>query len=111
MLYSNLVKRVVPFVLALAAGLLLAWPFVDLAPSFRVKGRMYRELKQENLDLKLQNEQLKQENQELKREFPNCKDADYKHWKLYREWEVPPPPEIKLDKRVKKELERLERGK
>ena len=110
MQYPNLFKRIIPFALALLLGLFVASFFVTLTPSFRGKEHMFRQTKAEYRDLKLENERLKTENEELRKSFPDCKDADYKNLDLYGEGEVPQlPPEWKKEKRLKKDLERLEK--
>lgn len=72
MQYPNLFKRIIPFALALMLGLFVAGFFVTLTPSFRGKGRMFRQMRVEHENLKAENERLKLRVQELeeKNEVP-----------------------------------------
>lgn len=88
--YPNLLKRVVPFALALILGLFIASFFVNLSPSFRFRGRSFRhQMKQENRALKMEVERLKTELEEQKRNSPDCGEAEYKRFKLDHEGEGP----------------------
>lgn len=112
MQYPNLFKRIIPFTLAIVLGLFVASFFVSLTPSFsfRGKGRIFREMKEQNRTLKIEVERLRSENDELRKHTPKCDSAEFKHFKLYKDWEMSPEWKSKTEKELKKELERLERS-
>jgi hypothetical protein len=89
MSYLAIFKRIIPFFLTFAAGLLIASIFVPItAPSFRNadrggKWRHHRECKKEKESLRRENMRLRQE-LEQRNEIQNLK--------LDFELDVPPPP-------------------
>jgi hypothetical protein len=89
MSYLAIFKRIIPFFLTFAAGLLIASIFVPItAPSFRNadrggKWRHHRECKKEKESLRRENKRLRQE-LEQRNEIQNLK--------LDFELDVPPPP-------------------
>jgi hypothetical protein len=94
MQYPNLLKRIVPFVLALILGLGVASFFVDLTPSVKFRGRGFRQMREDYRELKLDYERLKRENEELKKNPPTCEEAEYRNFKLYKEHKEAMPPPI-----------------
>ncbi len=105
MQYPNLLKRIVPFVLALALGLFVASFFVSVAAPFRFKGRAFvRKMKEENRLLKIENEDLKRRNEEMKKLHQNCGEADYEHYLLLDKDGVPLPAGAESDKRIEKRV-------
>jgi|GEM_PF-2473619 len=95
---SVLVKRVLPFILALSAGLFVASFFVDIMPRFNVRDhriercRQLQQLRIENSDLRRQNQDLRDENEILRRSNPmSLKHIPRGEWNTSR-FEVPPPP-------------------
>lgn len=91
---KGLLKRVVPFFLTFALGLLVASFFVTVAaPSFNFKARKHRCREyRENYRLRMENERLRESNEALRRQLAESEiktvyvkpsfDADL----------VPPPP-------------------
>ena len=97
--YPNLLKRVVPFALALILGLSVAGIFVSLTPSFNFRGRSsYRQMKEEKRALEMEVERLKSRVEELKNSS-DCGGAEYKRFKLYKEGEVDIPKARSKNKR------------
>ncbi len=100
MSYLQIFKRIIPFFLTFAAGLLIASIFVPItAPSFRNadrggRWRQHKELKRENYNLRRENDRLKQELDQLR------SNADWNTSTLGYQVpetrvEVPPPPRAK----------------
>lgn len=78
MFYTGLFKRIIPFVLTFAAGLLLASLFVPITPNFREwrsenghKCQEKRQLRMENDELREQKRKLQIENDRLRRSAKN----------------------------------------
>lgn len=104
MSYLAIFKRIIPFFLTFAAGLLIASIFVPITvPSFERSqrsghGRYHRELKRENESLRRENMRMRKELEELRRSTEDVKFQDLK-------WDVPevhvnvppppPPPRVK----------------
>ena len=85
MQYTGLLKRVIPFVLTFAAGLLLASMFVSITPNFRGWKSDYRggrkchekrKLAIENQDLRERLRATELEVRELRQSFPDT-DAEF----------------------------------
>jgi hypothetical protein len=91
MSYLAIFKRIIPFFLTFAAGLLIASIFVPVtAPSFRNadrggKWRHHRECKKEK-------ESLRRENMRLRQEIETIQRNEIQNLKLDFELDVPPPP-------------------
>jgi len=95
MLSIAVFKRVVPFLLTLAAGLFVASFFVSLAaPNFSgfrrgsYKMREYRQMKMENEDLRRENCRLKKELEEARSD----RSANFESLPPDINLAVPPPP-------------------
>lgn len=99
MSYLQIFKRIIPFFLTFAAGLLIASIFVPITgPSFRNSDRSgkYRfrsECKRERESLRRENDRLRQENEQLR----SNADADfstleYQVPEIRIEAPAPPPP-------------------
>ena len=79
MSYLQIFKRIIPFFLTFAAGLLIASIFVPIgAPNFQRpdrggKGRHHRELRKENENLRRENDRLRQENAKMRLETEGVK--------------------------------------
>lgn len=92
---SVVLKRVLPFVLALAAGLFVASFFVDIMPRFNV--RDYRIQRCDALQrLRIENDVLRRQNQDLRDQIDSFRRV---HDNLYHvprseslRYSVPPPP-------------------
>lgn len=96
MSYLAIFKRVIPFFLTFAAGLLIASFFIPIsAPSFKGlqnrrnhKVREYRHLRMENERLRSENAKVRRENHELRRlnaeQTPN--------WDTVPAFDLPVPP-------------------
>lgn len=89
MSYLAIFKRIIPFFLTFAAGLLIASIFVPImAPSFRNverngKWRHHRECKREK-------ESLRRENMRLRQEIETMQRNEFHELRL--ELDAPPPP-------------------
>ena len=96
MCYTGLFKRIIPFVLAFAAGLFIASFFVSVAaPNFsnwresrRSRHREKQELRMEINDLRDELRNVKRENEMLKRQV--TENADMQSWVPPVEIEHPP---------------------
>ncbi len=91
---KGLVKRIVPFFLAFAAGLFIASFFVTIAtPSFNFRrGERYREmqrLRSENQELKRSNLELRKQMEELRR---NSSEIAVDYVDPVFPIDAPPPP-------------------
>ena len=96
MSYLSIFKRIIPFFLTFAAGLLIASIFVPIgAPNFQRpdrggKGRFQSECRREKESLRRENDRLRQELDAMRLELEGVKfrtlDFDLPHA------EVPPPP-------------------
>ena len=100
MSYLQIFKRVIPFFLTFAAGLLIASIFVPITgPSFRSSERMgkraaYKELKRDYENLRRENCRMRKDLEQLRRE---AEAADFKNLKfsvpeVVVEAPAPPPP-------------------
>ena len=84
MSYLQIFKRIIPFFLTFAAGLLIASIFVPITtPSFRNadrggKWRHHRECKREKESLRRENDRMRQELDEIKRELASA--HPYQQW-------------------------------
>ncbi len=84
MFYTGLFKRIIPFVLTFAAGLLLASFFVSITPNFKSwrsdrrggKGHEMRQLRIENESLRERLRDSEAELRDLRRGLPDM-DADF----------------------------------
>jgi hypothetical protein len=86
---KEFVKRFFPFLLAFAAGLLVASFFVTVtAPNFKFEKRQgrYKKLRY----YKHENERLRRENERLKRQLAEREAADVDFY--IHDLDVPPPP-------------------
>lgn len=99
MSYLAIFKRVVPFLLTFAAGLLIASVFIPMtSPNFsgfsRVSNKRhhYHQLKKEAEDLRRDNYRLKNENEQLRREARNLDTMtlEYKVPEVVLDPPVPP---------------------
>lgn len=96
MSYLQIFKRIIPFFLTFAAGLLIASIFVPItAPSFRNaerggKWRHHRECKREKETLRRENDRMRQELDEMRRELEEAKFTNLK-------FSVPEVPEVRIE--------------
>ena len=98
MSYLAIFKRIIPFFLTFAAGLLIASIFVPItSPSFRgvERGRKWRgcyESKAEAEYLRSENVRLRNENEELRRESQDWDTTNLKYIVPEVNVDAPPPP-------------------
>lgn len=100
MSYLQIFKRIIPFFLTFAAGLLIASIFVPIgAPNFRSaerggKWRHHKECKRDKESLRLENDRLRQELEALRNEIDAAKFSDLKYSvpEIRIEAPMPPPP-------------------
>jgi len=99
MSYLAIFKRIVPFFLTFAAGLLIASIFIPItAPTFsrgergRSKWREYKQMKAENEDLYRENCRMKKELEQLRREAQDWDTTDLKFVVPEINVDAPPPP-------------------
>jgi cell division protein FtsB len=99
MSYLQIFKRIIPFFLTFAAGLLIASIFVPIgALKFPKadrggKGRFHRELRQENEALRRENDRLRQENEQLRSNVDaDFSTLEYQVPEIRIEAPAPPPP-------------------
>jgi hypothetical protein len=97
MSYLAIFKRIIPFFLTFAAGLLIASIFVPItSPSFR---GMERGKRFHNKQLKMENDELRRENCRMKKELEALREID-QNWDSTNlkyavpeiQVEAPPPP-------------------
>ena len=94
MSYLQIFKRIIPFFLTFAAGLLIASIFVPIgAPNFRNSDRSgkYRfrsECKRERESLRRENDRLRQELDQMRQDLEDAKSSDLK---------LTLPPEIRIE--------------
>lgn len=106
MSYLQIFKRIIPFFLTFAAGLLIASIFVPItAPSFRKadrssgKWRYHKECKRDKESLRRENSRLKQELESLRGEIEGAKfstgDFAVPYVRIEAPMPPPPPPSVK----------------
>jgi len=98
MLYTGLIKRILPFALTFAGGLLIASFFVTIGtPNFGSRHRENR--RNEVRELRIETDQLRREKCNLRREIEELK-MDSSNWDRLVEVQgdlelpVPPPPPV-----------------
>ena len=99
MSYLQISKRIIPFFLTFAAGLLIAGIFVPITgPSFRNadrggRWRYHKECRRERETLRLENDRLKQELEQLRSNTDwNTRTLEYQAPEIRIEVPAPPPP-------------------
>lgn len=100
MSYLQIFKRIIPFFLTFAAGLLIASIFVPItAPSFRNaerggKWRHHKECKRDREALRRENSRLKEELEQLRRDTADIefRTLEYGVPEVRIEVPAPPPP-------------------
>lgn len=99
MSYLAIFKRIIPFFLTFAAGLLIASIFVPIAaPTFsrgergRSKWRDYKQMKVENEDLRRENSRMMKELEQLRRESQDWDTTNLKFVVPEINVDAPPPP-------------------
>jgi len=95
MSYLQIFKRIIPFFLTFAAGLLIASIFVPIGSPFRNadrsgKGRFRSECKRERESLRRENDRLRLENEQLRLENEAVRSRAF-DLDIPNE-DVPPPP-------------------
>ncbi|MFN6965086.1 MAG: hypothetical protein ACK4S4_15165 [Pyrinomonadaceae bacterium] len=104
---SVFVKRVLPFFLALAAGLYVASFFVDIMPRFNASDRRIEGCR-EMQRLRIENDELRRQNQDLRDEVDSYRfsrptsahGVPRSDWGTSR-FEVPPPPTVTSPRTVR----------
>src|SRR5690349_15159347 len=100
MSYLQIFKRIIPFFLTFAAGLLIASIFVPIGtPNFRNadgggKWRQRTECKRDRESLRRENDRLRQELEAMRNEIEAAKFSDLKYSvpEIHIEAPMPPPP-------------------
>jgi len=100
MSYLQIFKRIIPFFLTFAAGLLIASIFVPIGSPFRNadrggKARFRSECKRERESLRRENDRLRQELETMRQELEDAKFSDLKLTlppEIRVEVPAPPPP-------------------
>lgn len=92
MSYLQIFKRIIPFFLTFAAGLLIASIFVPIGSPFRNsdrsgKHRFRSECKRERESLRRENDRLRQELETMRLELDDARDVRFGELPL-----APPPP-------------------
>ncbi|MEQ1764760.1 MAG: hypothetical protein ABL984_16645 [Pyrinomonadaceae bacterium] len=104
MSYLSIFKRIIPFFLTFAAGLLIASIFIPIGkPNFQRpdrggKGRHHRELRKENENLRRENDRMRQELEAMRQEIDAAKfsNLDFAVPYVRVEAPVPPPPPARV---------------
>jgi len=100
MSYLQIFKRVIPFFLTFAAGLLIASIFVPITgPSFRNaerggKWRHHKECRRDRESLQRENSRLKEELEQLRRETANIEFRTLEYGVPEIRIEAPAPPTL-----------------
>ncbi len=88
---KGFVKRIVPFFLTFAFGLLIASFFVSVAlPRFQFPNRGFNRHRQYHQQMEFENQRLRDENSRLKRQQADRANEDFTNLDL----DVPPPPSV-----------------
>ncbi|MGC2238444.1 MAG: hypothetical protein WA584_19980 [Pyrinomonadaceae bacterium] len=98
---KGFIKRILPFFLTFAFGLLIASFFVSIAaPNFNFKKRGFNRHREYDQRLEFENRQLRDENNRLKQQL-----IEKENQNLSEDLDVPPPPPLpaKVKKLVMKQ--------
>jgi cell shape-determining protein MreC len=96
---KGFLKRILPFFLTFAIGLLIASFFVSITPNFKFEKRGFSRHRQYHQKLEFENQRLREENNLLKRQLleeqslPPVPAVELR--RLDSVSDVPPPPQIK----------------
>ncbi len=96
MLYSDILKRVIPFILTFALSLFVVSFFVDITPGFTKKREIRKMRRAERIRILNEYPQLKAENERLRQALGNTQcgpDREFNAADLeIRELDMPPLP-------------------
>ena len=96
---KGFLKRILPFFLTFAIGLLIASFFVSITPNFRFEKRGFSRHRQYHQKLEFENQRLREENNLLKRQLLEKQTVMEPTLEIRRIETVselpPPPPQIK----------------
>ncbi len=105
---KGFIKRILPFFLTFAFGLLIASFFVSIAaPNFNFKKRGFNHHREYDRRLEFENRQLRDENNRLKQQL-----IEKENQNLSEDLDVPPPPPLpaKVKKLVMKQEVNIVKG-